>query len=102
MPDDPGLFAMLGVKVPNMFAGLAGGIVGAWVTRAAGVATILGYIVCGALTANFLASPALHILPDWVGEGGAGFIIGLGAMAICASILGAIAKWTPSIGGKAP
>ena len=97
---DHGILAQLGIKVPNMFAGAAGGLVGAMVSRKAGIATFLSYFFSGALTSNFLAKPALHVMPDWVGEGGAGFIIGLGAMTICALLIGAINKWNPLSGSK--
>jgi hypothetical protein len=99
MPDDPGILTSIGIRVPAMFAGLAGGIVGAWADRTAGAAMWAGYIVCGGLTANFFAEPAQKVIP-YVNEGGAGFVVGICALAIIKAVKEIVAKWQPQIGGK--
>ena len=101
MPNDPSLLAELGIRVPAAFAGLGGGIVGAWADSKAGWKTWLSYAVCGALTGNWLGEPATHIIP-FVNEGGGGFIVGACAFAIIGTFLGLSKKWRPPImnGGK--
>ena len=101
MSEDPGILATIGIRVPALFAGLAGGVVGAWADHSAGISVWIGYIVCGGLTANFFAEPAMHVIP-YVGEGGAGFIVGACALAIVRAIKEAVSKWKPQIGGSNP
>lgn len=104
MPDDPGLLAQIGVRVPALFAGLAGGIVGAWADQKAGIATWLGAIVCGGLTANWLAEPATHMIPGFTSanEGVAGFIVGGCAYGIVVAIKKTVSAWAPAVGGNKP
>lgn len=94
MPVDPGLLDQLGIRVPAMFAGLAGGLVGAYADGKAGLAAWIAYVVSGGLTANFLAEPAQKYIP-LVSEGGAGFVVGLTALVIVRTIIGAAKKWHP-------
>lgn len=101
MPDDPGLLAELGVKVQPAFAGLAGGVVGAWADGKAGLISWISYIGAGGITANFLAEPAMGVIPFKVSEGTSGFIVGLSALAIVRILVGLINKWNPSLLGKA-
>lgn len=104
MPDDPGLLAQIGIRVPALFAGLAGGIVGAWADQKAGLATWAGAIVCGGLTANWFAEPATRVIPGLsaTNEGLAGFIVGACAYGIIKTIKIAVSAWSPKLGGGNP
>jgi hypothetical protein len=93
---DPDLFVSIGIKTQDLVAGLAGGIVNAFVFQRSNPLAIVGSVVVGALTASYLTEPAGHITGT---TGGAtAFIVGLGAMAICQGILSWIAKWKPKGG----
>ena len=88
---DPDLFVSIGVKSQDVYAGLAGGIVNAFIFQRGNPMSILGSVVVGALTAAYLTEPAAKITGT---SGGApAFIVGLGAMAICQVVINRIAKW---------
>lgn len=81
----------LGVKTQDLVAGLAGGIVNAFVFQRGSPVAIVGSVVVGALTAAYLTDPAAKLTGT---TGGAtAFIVGLAAMAICQGILSRVAKW---------
>lgn len=95
MPD-PGFLEQLGLSVPAAFAGLAGGVVGAWADGRAGIVAWSSYIGAGFLTAGYLAESAVHVIP-YTSPGSAGFVVGLGALAIARIIIGGIKRWHPDI-----
>lgn len=93
MSDDPGLLVQFGVKLPDLVAGLAGGVVNAFVFKRSDPGSIIGSMVVGALTANYLSEPINHYVGT---SGGAGaFIVGLAGMAICQGIVEAAKSWRP-------
>lgn len=100
MADDPGMLAQIGIRVSSLFAGFAGGLVGAWADEKASLGTWIAYAGCGGLTANYLATDAMHFLPSWITEGGAGFIVGGSALVIVRTIKGLVNTWRPQPGGK--
>lgn len=77
----------LGLDVGRMVAGFAGGLVSAFLPPAKTAWAVIGSIVGGTLTANFLTPAATHYSPNWLGDGGVGFILGLTAMIICQGII---------------
>lgn len=83
----------LGVRTQDVIAGLAGGVVNAFVFKRANPAAIIGSIVVGALTANYLGEIATRY--TGASGGAAAFIVGLCAMALCQSLVEAAAKWKP-------
>lgn len=93
MADDPGLMVWLGVKMPDLIAGFAGGVVNAFVFKRADPISIIGSMIVGALTANYLSESVGH----YVGTSGgaAAFIVGLAGMAICQGIVEAAKSWRP-------
>jgi len=99
MPD-PGILEQIGVRVPAAFAGLAGGLVGAWADGRAGFGSWMAYVGAGVLTANWLAEPAIQVLPIKVSEGVAGFIIGTAALSIVRLLIGAVKRWHPELVSK--
>ena len=96
---DPDFFVSMGIKTSDLIAGLAGGVVNAFVFQRSNPVAIVGSVVVGALTAAYLTEPASRFTGT---TGGAtAFIVGLGAMAICQAIIGQIAKWKPKGGTDA-
>jgi disulfide bond formation protein DsbB len=103
MPE--GILAQLGIDVSVAFAGLAGGVVGAWADGKASLTTWVAYALCGALTAIYLAGGLTQVIPFISSKPTAGFIVGACALIIVRAILAAARKWQPSIfngTGKAP
>lgn len=90
----------LGIHVGAAFAGLAGGLVGAWADGKAGLTLTLSYAGAGLLTANWLAEPFTRLSPVSVNEGVAGFIVGGCALVIVRTIKGAVSRWAPNIAAK--
>lgn len=93
------LATQVGIRIGAMFAGFAGGLVGAWADGRSGWSVWLAYVVSGGLTANWLAEPATHVLP-WVNEGGAGFVVGTCALVLVRTIIGAARRWHPQLNGR--
>jgi hypothetical protein len=94
MPDnDPGLLIYIGVKLPDLVAGFAGGLVNAFVFRRADPVSIVGSMIVGAFTANYLAESVAHYLGT--SGGASAFIVGLAGMAICQGIVEAAKSWRP-------
>lgn len=93
MADDPGFLVWLGVKMPDLIAGFAGGVVNAFVFKRADPVSIVGSMIVGALTANYLSEPVGHYLGT--SGGAAAFIVGLAGMAICQGIVEAAKSWRP-------
>ena len=80
----------LGIRTPDLVAGLAGGVVNAFVFQRSNPAAIIGSVIVGALTAAYLTEPAAKITGT---TGGAtAFIVGLAAMAICQGIVAQVTK----------
>ena len=99
MNDDPGFLIQFGIKMPDLIAGLAGGVVNAFVFKRSDPASIIGSMVVGSLTANYLSEPITRYLGT---SGGAGaFIVGLAGMAICQGIVEAAKSWRPFNNSKA-
>ena len=64
-------------------------MVAAFALRLRDPSGIVGSVVAGTLTANFLGPAAAHYAPDWIG-GGTSFIVGLCAMVICQGLITAV------------
>lgn len=76
-----------GLKIPDLIAGLMGGLAASFVMRQSDPWTIIGSIIVGALTANYFGE---HV-SDWVGQKltreAADFLLGLTAMSLCQTII---------------
>ena len=77
----------LGFSAARLLAGFCGGIVHAFVLRRSVPVEMVGSVVTGTLTANFLGPAAAHYTPGWLGEGGNAFLVGLCALVICQGII---------------
>lgn len=73
----------LGLSIARMVAGFAGGLVSVFIPPPKTAMTMLGSVVGGIFTANYLGPAGTHYAPTWLGEGGVGFILGLTAMIVC-------------------
>lgn len=92
-----GILAQLGINASVAFAGLAGGVVGAWADGKASAVLWFSYAVSGCLTATYLAEPVTHTLPFAIPLPAAGFIVGTCALVIVRAIIAAAKKWQPAI-----
>jgi len=77
----------LGLNARYLVAGFAGGVVHAIAFKQTEPVAVIGSVLAGMLTANFLAPVASHYVGSWLGEGGSAFVVGLTAMAICQGLL---------------
>lgn len=93
MADEPGFLIQLGVKAPDLIAGFFGGVVNAFVLKRSDPWSIIGSVVVGGLTANYIAEPFARYLGTCQGTGA--FLVGLAGMAICQGIIGAAKNWNP-------
>lgn len=91
--DDPSLLVQIGVKLPDLVAGFGGGVVNAIVFKRSDPGSIIGSMIVGALTANYLAESFGHFLGT--GQGSSAFIVGVAGMAICQGIVEAAKSWRP-------
>lgn len=89
----PEFFASVGWKPQDLLAGLAGGIVNAFVFQRSSPVAVIGSIVVGALTANYLSEAASKY--TGTSAGASAFIVGLCGMAVCQGIAEMVAKWRP-------
>lgn len=90
---DPNILVQLGIKLPDLVAGFGGGVVNAIIFKRADPVSIIGSMIVGALTANYLSESFSHYLGT--GQGASAFIVGLAGMAICQGIIEAAKSWRP-------
>lgn len=95
---DPDILVSVGIKAQDILAGLAGGVVNAFVFQRSSPVAIIGSVIVGALTANYLAESAAKTLGT--SGGASAFIVGLCAMAICQALVVAAGKWMPKAPGS--
>lgn len=95
MANDPEWMVTLGLKVQDLTAGVAGGVVNAFVFKRADPWAVAGSIVVGALTANYLGEYGVRYVG--MGQGAAAFIIGLCGMAICQGIMSFVKQRVSSL-----
>jgi hypothetical protein len=99
MPDD--IFSSAGFRVPELAAGLSGGVVKALFAKES-IGSVLTSALGGALTANYLSGTFSHlwgkILSDPLDPGVSGFLVGLTAMTLCQALIARIGRtakrWT--------
>jgi hypothetical protein len=88
-----GDFLSLGLHLDLIIAGSSGGICGAYADRKARPLDIIGSIVVGALTANYLSATISNFLGTVILV--PAFAIGLAGMPICQKIIKSVELWTP-------
>lgn len=95
---DWNFFSAFDVSIRDLLGGFAGGVVNALVFTRTSPWTAVGSMVVGALTAAYLTDAAVAV--TGVSPKPASFIVGLGGMAICQGIIGAIRNY--KFGGSVP
>lgn len=85
------LLTELGLRLPDLVAGFAGGVASSFVMKQSDPRAIVASVVVGTLTAGYLGEPATRMF----GTAGyaASFIVGLGAMAICQGLIAAVRRY---------
>lgn len=94
---DPGsdFWAILGIRISDVIAGFAGGVVNAFVFKRSSPTAVIGSIVVGALTANYLSESAARF--TGTSGGATAFIVGLCGMAVCQAIVEGVSHWRPRL-----
>lgn len=97
---------LLGIKLTHLVAGIAGGIVRAFLAGGDWTAAVASVVV-GSLTAGYLTTPVYagakayfpSVGSDVSTEHAVGFLVGLTAMLICEGVLRAARGWskTPKV-----
>lgn len=93
MAGEPGFLVQIGINIQDALAGFAGGVVNAFVFKRSDPYSVIGSMVVGALTANYLSGPVGHY--TGTSGGAAAFVVGLAGMAICQGIVEAAKMWKP-------
>lgn len=83
----------LGLKVPDMIAGFAGGAVNAIVFKRADIWSVCGSVVVGALTANYLGEAMARQFG--ISQSTCAFLVGLGGMVLVQGLVSSIKNWRP-------
>ena len=97
---DP-LQSLIGIKLTHLLAGVAGGVVRAFLAGGSWVAAVASVVV-GSLTAGYLTGPVYKAAHSWfpamgqdtTSEHAIGFLVGLTAMLICEGVLKAARGWS--------
>lgn len=97
---DP-LQSLIGIKLTHLLAGVAGGVVRAFLAGGSWVAAVSSVVV-GSLTAGYLTAPVYKGAQSWFpalgndpsSEHAIGFLVGLTAMLICEGVLRAARGWS--------
>ena len=90
------LLVQLGIKIPDIVSGIAGGMVNALLFQRTSPLGAVASVLAGGLTSNYMAEPLAKQLGMSIGP--AGFIIGLTAMVICQGIMAGAQKWATNAG----
>ena len=102
MPAD--FLSGIGVRVPELVSGFAGGLVKILFTRGARPAELIASAIGGALTSNYLSETFSHLVGKAIGEGldlgVAGFVVGLTAMTICQKVIVVVGDWVNRFSAK--
>lgn len=80
----------LGLNAKMLVAGFSGGVVHSVVFKEKDPLAVIGSVLTGTLTANFLTPIVLKYVGSWLGDGGSAFVVGLSAMAICQAVIGLV------------
>lgn len=96
---DP-LQGLIGIKLTHLLAGVAGGVVRAFLAGGSWLAAVSSVVV-GSLTAGYLTTPVYTGAKSWFpalgndtsSEHAIGFLVGLTAMLICEGVLKTARVW---------
>lgn len=85
--------ASLGFHLQDLVAGFAGGVANAFVFKKSNPWAIIGSIVVGGFSANYLGAAFSNFLGTSLLA--SGFIVGMAGMAICQGIVESASSWAP-------
>lgn len=88
----------LGININNIIAGFAGGVVNAFIFKRSDPWSIIGSVIVGSLSANYLTEMIAKIVGTSMHT--TAFIVGLGGMAICQGIMEITIKRLGNNGSK--
>ena len=88
---DNDFLSTIGVNLQDLVAGFAGGVANAFVFKKSNPWAIIGSIVVGGFTANYLGSAIAKLMGTSAGT--SAFIVGLAGMAICQGIVESVGQW---------
>lgn len=94
MIDNPDIWVKVGIRLQDLFAGFAGGVVNAFASKRSDPWSILGSLVAGGLMANYLSETFASYLGG-MKTGVAGFVIGVAGMTIAQGIIEVSKSWRP-------
>ena len=101
-PPPDWLYAVFGIKLPHLIAGLFGGTVRGLVSKGFTWPQRMSSAIVGALTAGYATPAAVPILQRWADlwgyrmgelEGSVGFALGLVGMTICDALIRWARRW---------
>mgnify|MGYP001577795821 CR=1 FL=1 len=95
---DNDLFSALGFHVQDLVAGFSGGMVNSFIFKKSNPFAIIGSIIVGGFTANYLGSTIGSLIGTSAPT--SAFIVGLAGMAICQGIIESASSWSPFKGPK--
>ena len=72
----------LGLNAVRLIGGFCGSVVHIFTAKQFQPVALLGSVVIGTLTANFLGPAAQHYAPTWLGDYGSSFLVGYCAIII--------------------
>ena len=90
-PDD--FLTAIGLHLQDLVAGFAGGVANSFVFKKSNPWAIIGSIVVGGFSANYLGAAVSSVLGT--SSGTSAFIVGLAGMAMCQGIVESAGSWTP-------
>lgn len=102
MPQADWLQQLIGVKLVNLLAGVAGGLVRGLVVKGFSWSQRIGSAVVGGLTAGHVTPAAMPFVRRWLDlwstptgdiEGSVGFCIGLFGMTVCDGLIRWARRW---------
>lgn len=91
MDNNPDYLMQLGIRIQALVAGFAGGVVNAFVFKRSQPIAIVGSIVVGGFTANYLSESFVNYFGT--SPGAAAFGVGVCGMAICQGLVNAATSW---------
>lgn len=82
----------IGIHLQDLIAGFAGGVANSFVFKKSKPWAIIGSIVVGGITANYLGVTVSKIIGT--SSGTSAFIVGLAGMGICQGIVESASSWS--------
>jgi hypothetical protein len=100
-PFNLAVLLVVGIKLPLLIAGTAGGIVvNAFVFRKSSPIAVVNSLVASGCMGNYLGEPAAHFISSTIDPLPSAFIVGACAMPICQALIAAAQKWSPTVPGE--